>query len=102
MHESKGVSQLVQHFFDGALPQQAFLRGKPVELLTQPAERDHGDGTVKLRLPKQETEHRDSQVDVRNPKNPGSIARSMLRQHLHDFYRLVLPSLGVIGAFWNR
>ena len=81
---------------------RSLLRGKPIELLMQPAQRNHGDGPIELRLPKQETEHRNCQVHIRDSQNPRSVVRSCLRQHLHDLHRLVLPSLRVISAFRNR
>ena len=102
MDKPKRVSQFMQHFFGGALPQQALLGGKSIKLLMQPAKRNHSDRTVKLRLPEQETQHRDREVHIGYAKHPGGIARSVLGQHFHDLYRLVLASLRVICTFRNR
>ncbi len=102
MGKSEGVSQFVQYLFDSTLAEQAFIRGKAVKFLVQTAKRDHGDGTIKMRLSKQKREHRNRQVHVRDPENPGGVGRSILSQHLHDLYRLVLPSLSVISGFRKR
>src|SRR5436190_20923046 len=96
MDKSKGMPQLVQHFFRSTFPQQAFVWGQPIKLLMQSAKRHHCDGTVELRLPEQKTKHRDRQIDLCDSKEPGSISRSSLCQHLHHLEGLVLTSFGVI------
>ncbi len=81
MGNSEGVSQLVQHFFDDALAQQVFIGGKAVKLLAQTAERDDGNGTVEMRLSKEESEHRNRQVHVGDAEHADGIRGSGLSQH---------------------
>src|SRR5438477_12775783 len=96
------MSQLVQHFFVGALPQQTFLRWQSIKLLMQPAERNYSNWTVELSLSEEESKHGNRQVHIRNPENPESVGRRGLSYHLHDFDRLILPAFWVERALRNR
>jgi hypothetical protein len=101
MHQSKRVPELMQHFFHCAFPQHRFFPGQAVKLLMQAAKRHYGDRTVKLRLAKQKTQHRDGEIHVRNAQNAHRILGCGLSQHLHNLDRLILPTLGIVGARWN-
>src|SRR5579862_2774270 len=92
----------MQHFLDGALAQNVVLRGEPVKLLMEPAQRNHGNRPVKLRLPEQETQHRDFQINIRYSQHASRIARGVLRQHFHHLYRLILSSFWIVGSLGNR
>src|SRR5579872_1148173 len=67
----------------------------------QSAQRHHCNGSIELRLSKQETQHRDRQINIGYAENSGSIARHDLRQHFHDLYRLILASLRVKRSLRN-
>src|SRR5689334_2137043 len=91
----------MQNFFHSALPQKSLLRRQTVEFLVQPAHGHHGNGTLKLRLSKQEAQHGNRQIYLRDSQHPKSISGGGLSQGLHKFNRLVLASPGIVSTIGN-
>ena len=68
MCKSREMSHLMECFLLKPFRREQWLRGQTVEFLVQPRSRDDRDRTLELCLSKDETEHRDEEIDIRHGK----------------------------------